>query len=206
MQINNNLNNISILFFSFVAIVVVINLFTTNNYGRANQQVVKLLEGEDHIFDYFQLHRIITEQTGDYILIDLRTEDEFEMGHLPGAINLAFGDLLDSRNLRMLRRLNEQTPVLYADTEARAQSARMLLLSKGLEPRVKVMGGNYATAVKFALDTFNPAFAAYKDEKARFDYRRFMQTGTTQETRRSEQPAGIIPAVQEVTVSIQGGC
>ena len=43
MNFNKNLNNISILFFSFVAIIVVINLFTTKNYGRSNDEVVRLL-------------------------------------------------------------------------------------------------------------------------------------------------------------------
>lgn len=208
MHKNQNLNNISILFFSFVAIIVVINLFTTNNYGRSNQEVIKMLDATQYMFNYHELHAAVTGQTDKYLLIDLRTEAEFEAGHIPGAVNIPFDELLESRNLRTLRRSADKTPVLYAGTEARAQTARMLLLAKGLKTDIRVMGGNYDTAVEYAIETFKPAFAAYKDEKARFDYRRFMQVSPTgQPERRREQPAGIIPALnQQQTTAVAGGC
>jgi rhodanese-related sulfurtransferase len=206
MTKNQNLNNISILFFSFVAIIVIINLFTTNNYGRSNSEVVKMLDATEYIFNYQELHA--TLNSNEYLLIDLRTEEEFNAGHIPGAINIPFDQLLDSRNIRTIRRSHEKTPVLYAGTEARAQTARMLLLAKGLKTDIRVMGGNYDTAVKYVLETFQPAFAAYKDEKARFDYRRFMQASPTgHPERQREQPAGIIPALnQQQTTAVAGGC
>lgn len=208
MNKSQNLNNISILFFSFVAIIVVINLFTNNNYGRSNLEVVKMLEDNEYMFNYHELHAAITGQTDKYLLIDLRTKAEFEAGHIPGAANIPFDELLDSRNIRTLRKSGEKTPVLYAGAEARAQTARLLLLAKGLNSDIRVMGGNYNTAVEYALETFKPAFAAYKDEKARFDYRRYMQASPTgQPEQRRGQPAGIIPAInQQQTTAVAGGC
>lgn len=208
MTKNQNLNNISILFFSFVAIIVIINLFTNNNYGRSNQEVVKMLDATEYMFNYHELHASITGQTDKYLLVDLRTETEFEAGHIPGAVNIPFSQLLESPNIRTMRRSNEKTPVLYAGSEARAQTARMLLLTKGLKTDIRVMGGNYDTAVEYAIENFKPAFAAYKDEKARFDYRRFMQASPTgQPEKRREQPAGIIPALnQQQTTVVAGGC
>lgn len=208
MTKNQNLNNISILFFSFVAIIVIINLFTNNNYGRSNQEVAKMLDVTEYMFNYHELHAAITGQADNYLLIDLRTEAEFEAGHIPGAINIPFDKLLDSQNIRIIKRSREKTPVLYAGSESRAQTARMLLLAKGLQMNIRVMGGNYDTAVKYVLETFQPAFAAYKDEKARFDYRRFMQASPTgHPERQREQPAGIIPALnQQQTTAVAGGC
>ena len=206
MTKNQNLNNISILFFSFVAIIVIINLFTNNNYGRSNHEVVKMLDATEYIFNYQELHAALN--SNEFLLIDLRTEEEFNAGHIPGAINIPFDQLLDSRNIRTIRRSNKKAPVLYAGKEARAQTARMLLLAKGLKTDIRVMGGNYDTAVKYVLETFQPAFAAYKDEKARFDYRRFMQASPTgHPERQREQPAGIIPALnQQQTTAVAGGC
>lgn len=207
MNFNKNLNNISILFFSFVAIIVVINLFTTKNYGRSNDEVVRLLDTNEYIFDYYELRNELTQQSDNHLFIDLRTEAEYEAGHIPGAINIPFDQLLEGRNIKTIKRSGNQIPVLYAGSESKAQTARMLLLAKGMDPGIRVMGGNYNTAVEFAIKDFKPAFAAYKDEKARFDYRRFMQTSPAgQPAKKRDQPAGIIPATNQQTVSVQGGC
>ncbi len=207
MNFNKNLNNISILFFSFVAIIVVINLFTTKNYGRSNDEVVRLLYTHEYMFDYYELRNAISQQAGNFLFIDLRTEAEYDAGHIPGAINIPFDQLLESRNIKTVKRSGDQMPVLYAGSESKAQTARLLLLAKGMDAGIRVMGGNYKTAVEFAIEDFKPAFAAYKDEKARFDYRRFMRPSPTgQPAKKRDQPAGIIPAVNQQTLSAQGGC
>ncbi len=203
MNSNNNLNNISILFFAFVAIIIVINLFTTNNYGRANQEVVALFEQEDYMFNYHQLHQYIQGETDNYLFIDLRDAESFDQGHITGSMNIPYPELLERTSLRTIRR-SGNIPVLYADKESKAHTARMLLLSKGLDTNIKVMGGSYQKAVQYAIEQFEPAYANYKDEKARFDYRRYMHVD--QPAPKEDSPSGIIPAVREETLSGQGGC
>lgn len=205
MKNSNPLNHISVLFFSFVAIIVIINLFTTNQYGRSNREVTELFE-QDYILSYYQLHQILQNEREDFLLVDLRDEESFAAGHLPGAINVPFEDLLEKRPLRAIRRSAGNTPVLYADNESTAHAARMLLLGKGLDPDIKVMGGDYRKAMEFAAETFKPAYYGYRDEKARFDYRRFMNTGVAADREPRDTPPGIIPAVREETLSAQGGC
>lgn len=205
MKNNSNLNNISLLAFAFVAVVVVINLFTTNNYGRSNRQVVETLTENNHMMNYHQLRNIADGSLTNHVLIDLRPEAAFESGHLPSAINIPFADLLDNENLRLLKKLKNQTPVLYGAKEAEAQNARLLLLAKGFDENIKVVGGNYESARKYAVEDFKPAFSSFQEEKARFDYPRLMGSeGTTSDKR--QQPAGIIPEVKTETLSAQGGC
>ena len=203
MNTNNNLNNISILAFVFVAIVVIVNLFTTNNYGRSNREVVELLSGNEDALSYHQLRNIVHGNGTGYYLVDLRDEVTFQEGHLPGAINIPFDQLLENQGLRTLGR-SSGTPVLYADAESRAQTARLLLLAKGVGEDIRVLGGNYETALKYVVEEFKPSFAGYKDEKARFDFRRYM-TGVAAPSQ-PQQPAGVIPAVRQETISAQGGC
>ena len=197
MQSNKTLNHISLLFFAFVAIVVVINLFTTNNYGRANAQVAQMLE-ERNMFNYHQLRALLNNETHQWQLIDVREPDRFEEGHLPGAINIPFSEIID--HARQIKRLN-QTPVLYADHEADAHAARFMLYALGYQGPIMVMGGNYATALEFAVDDFRPSFANYQEEKARFDFLRYMQQQT-----RTTVPSATIPAARQQTQAAQGGC
>ncbi len=205
MKNDKNLNNISLLAFAFVAIVVVVNLFTTNNYGRSNNEVVKAITENNHLMNYLQLRSIAEGNTSDFVLVDLRSEEAFMDGHLPLAINIPFADLLNKQSIRTLNRLKGQTPVLYGARESDAHNARLLLLAKGLNENIMVLGGNYESALKYALEEFQPAFSSYREEKARFDYRRFMGTGQAAPQKR-QQPAGIIPAVQTETLSARGGC
>lgn len=202
MSTNNQLNSISLLAFSFVAIIVVVNLLTTNNYGKANNQVVKAIAGKDNNFSYHDLKAIANGNQSVFQLVDLRSEAEFAEGHLPGAINVPFDQIIDRSSLRKIRKTGK-TPVLYAERESLAHTARMLLLSKGFDGELQIMGGTYQTAVEFAIENFSPAMANYKEEKARFDFVRFMRAGSEPDAR--QRPASIIPARVEVT-SAAGGC
>ncbi|MFN3555287.1 MAG: rhodanese-like domain-containing protein [Bacteroidales bacterium] len=204
MQNNSTLNTISLLAFAFVAVVVIINLFTTNNYGRSNKEVTEMLASQP-MLNFHELHHVLAQNPDEILLIDLREEADFIAGHLPGAINIPLATLLTSSHLRQLRRAKNSLIVLYGTTEAQAQGARLLLLAKGLQPNLRVLGGNYEMAVRYATENFNPAFASYKDEKARFDYRRFMGTARPAQSSRP-QPAGIIPTLQTAAAPAGGGC
>ncbi|MFW5707547.1 MAG: rhodanese-like domain-containing protein [Bacteroidota bacterium] len=204
MAKEKTLNHMSLLAFTFVAVVVIVNLFTTNNYGRANREVVETIVNENNLFDYHQLKNLTDGDLEGYILIDLRSPQQYEEGHLPAAISIPFEALLDRNNINKLKELEGKKPVLYGDSESQAHTARVMLLSKGLEKDVMVMGGSYSTALKYAIEDFDPAYAGYKEDKARFDFPRFM--GTVAPREKDSKPAGIIPAVQTETLGAQGGC
>jgi rhodanese-related sulfurtransferase len=201
----NTLNHISILFFSFVMVLMLVNLFTTNNYGKANSQVLEHFQHSDYIMDFFELHKALNEPESDYAFIDLRSADRYQEGHIPGAINIPFENLLTKNNQRKIKREKSKIPVLYASAEHTAHTARMLLLAKGFDSNIKVMAGDYEKALAWALEQFDPAFASYRDEKAKFDYRRFMQQGIQNQTQ-TEQNPGSIPGIKTQTLTVQGGC
>lgn len=203
MNTTKNLKNVSLLAFGFVALVAAINLFTTHNYGRANTEVVQVFQNKDYIIDYHQLKSIADGESANYQLIDLRTEDEYEAGHIPTAINVPFDQLLQKSSLKLMK---SQTPVLYADNESKSHTARMLLIAMGLDPDIKVMGGDYEKALENVLNEFKPGYSHYKDEKARFDFKRFMNTGSQETSSKAGNPAGIIPTIKVETKSVQGGC
>jgi len=206
MNATKNLNNISLLSFGFVAIVVLVNLFTTNNYGLANREVVENLNKEPYMANYQILRSIVNEESTEYQLIDLRPEQSFKIGYLPGAINIPFEKLLEKENLKIIQKLSPKIPVLYGEYESNAQSARLLLIAKGIDEKIMVLGGNYEKAFVHAVKHFDPAFVNYQDEKAHFDFKRFMNAGTNGTPERAPRPAGVLPAVTLETQSAAGGC
>jgi rhodanese-related sulfurtransferase len=201
MNTNNTLRNISLIAFTFVLIVVLVNHFTTNQYGRSNRQVVQQLSDSGHFMNYHQLHAVSKGLTAGFQLVDLRTAEEFAQSHLPGAINTPYPELLSRDNMKILQRLND-IPVLYGSSEAQAQTAMMLLLAAGIDKQIMIIGGNYQTALQHAIQDFHPSWTHYREEKARFDYRRYFNGSTADP---SVKPAGIIPAM-DVNSRVGGGC
>lgn len=200
------LKNISILFFSFVLILLLINIFTKNHYARSNNQVVDLVKEDNYLLDYKTLHEIINaEKQEDYILIDLRNEEEYMAGNLKGSENIPFASLMEASNQQRIKKLFPRTPVLYSNSEAESHMARMLLISRGLDPAIKIAPGTYETILAFASEEFDPAYATYREDKAKFDYPRYMQVQPASE-RGSKDSSRELPEAKTVTTSVQGGC
>lgn len=204
---NKTLNYGALLFFVVIIIGLLFNYFTAKNYDTSNQAVVKQFEDNEFMLDYYKLNLLVNmENHGNYRFFDLRPEADFRIDHLPGAINIPFEILLKSHNLRNIKNHSKtHTPVLYASEEAMAQTARMLLLGKGHE-NIMVMSGNFETAQKYVIENFRPEKAFYRDEKARFDYPRFMQTTKAPKESRADDKNQIIPEVKTETITVEGGC
>lgn len=203
------LKNISILFFSFVLVMFFVNIFTNHHYKRANSQVVELLEDKDYLFYNADLYVAMQENAAgeDIMFVDLRTKEEFDAGHLPNAIHLPFNDLLNKSSLKTLKDQQNKTIVLYAGEESKAKTARMLLLSVDKNIPIKVLAGNFENARKHVLEGFDPAFASYQEEKARFDFPRYMPVQSASDRNTSSSSGGgDIPEMKTVTTSVQGGC
>lgn len=203
------LKNISILFFSFVLIMFFVNIFTNHHYKRANSQVVELLENKDYLFYNVDLYAVLENDDAqeNILFVDLRAKEEYDKGHLPNAIHIPFKGLLNKNSINTLKDHRKKTVVLYAGKESRAQTARMLLLSIDKNIPVKVLAGNYESARQHVLEGFDPAFASFQEEKARFDFPRYMPVQSASERNNSSSAgSGAIPEMKTVTTSVQGGC
>ncbi len=204
---NKTLNYGAWLFFAVIITALLFNFFTAKNYDASNQSVVRQFEGNDHLLDYIQLKRVAgMENSGKYLFIDLREETFYREDHIPEAINIPFKNLLNRNSLRQIKKHSQSsTLVLYASKEAKAQTACMLLLGKGLG-NIRVLSGNFEAAQKYALEDFRPEKAFYRDEKARIDYPRFMQTTPGSAEARDEEKSPDIPEVRTETTTVEGGC
>ncbi len=195
------LNAGALLLFSLIMLGVAFNLLTARNYGKSNQAVARLLS-EDRLVSYMELSEICREgsQAG-YLIVDLRPEDEYRAGHLPGAVNIQWDQILDRRHKKLI---DGQRPVfLYADREHKSMAARVLLLGQGIEG-VRVIAGNYATIKAWALDSLEPSKSFYHEDKARFDFPRYMRAAPAG-SQQTAPDTPLVPGADAVT-PLPGGC
>jgi len=75
---------------------------------------------------------------GDVILIDVRSEREFNGGHIPGAINIPLGQL--QTEIQQIATDKSQDIVVYCQTGNRSNQALGLLNNMGYE-NVENLGG-----------------------------------------------------------------
>jgi phage shock protein E len=111
-----------------VIIVVAIVMYMSNQNGSAPAPKV---------------HRTLTPQvyqedfaTRQHVLLDVRTAEEFNSGHIPGATNIALPDLPQQMNTLP----KDQPIVLYCRSGARSSSAASMLVEAGFED-VHDLGG-----------------------------------------------------------------
>ena len=78
-------------------------------------------------------------QDSDYILIDVRTQDEFDLGHIDSAINLDFySDTFQNEILSLPK--NEKI-VLYCRTNNRSSKTAAILKQNGYRDILVISGG-----------------------------------------------------------------
>jgi glyoxylase-like metal-dependent hydrolase (beta-lactamase superfamily II)/rhodanese-related sulfurtransferase len=99
----------------------------------------------EEVFGVSDLQKILTALSEDEVVIDCRTQDEYETGHIPGAINLPMGKELD-----LLSELQDYRKIyLYCYSGRRSQTVFATLTSKGLDNLVCLGSSGMAEWEKF---------------------------------------------------------
>ena len=99
----------------------------------------------EEVFGVRDLQKILNAMSVDEVVIDCRTTDEYQAGHIPGAINLPMGKELDQ--LDELR--DYQKIYLYCYSGRRSQTVFSTLTSKGLDNLVCLGSSGMAEWEKF---------------------------------------------------------
>jgi CoA-disulfide reductase len=111
-----------------------------------------VLEGRTHVVAWKDIDEYNSE---DYILVDVRTEEEYNNGHIEGAINIP----VDSLRSRLGELDKDKTIVEYCQVGLRGYVADRILSQNGFKV-LNVTGGYKTTSV---LD-FNPENSEKSDE------------------------------------------
>ncbi len=198
---NQQLNTAAILFFALIMAAVAFCVITCSGYEVSNVSTAQSIANSEQ-FDYAELNTLLTSgEARDYLLVDLRGAEDYLQGHIPGAINIPYSELLDRRHQKNLS--NRSQVLLYSDTESATAAAQVILVGQGIE-NVRMIPGGFNSISKYVLDGFNPTQAFYSEDKARFDYRRFMNVRAVGPSHEAPSIPGI-PVVED-SPPVAGGC
>lgn len=65
----------------------------------------------------------------DFVIVDVRSKDEYEQGHIEGAINIAYDEINEN-----IDKLDKKEPtIVYCASNNRANIARLSLKSNGFD-------------------------------------------------------------------------
>ncbi|MFU8842182.1 MAG: rhodanese-like domain-containing protein [Bacteroidales bacterium] len=195
------LNTAAVFSLGVVLLVMVIQWIAAPAYRIGNHDLLEKTGREERWILPHDLHRIVSEgQMEQYLLIDLRQTEAFNSGTLPGAVNIPFENLLDSKYQRILRA--DKPMMLFSGNESLTAVAGMMLYSKGFD-QVYLLANDYVFVKENVLDGYVPASAMSKGEKARFDYNRYFETSSKSSTKTSKQQPVII---ETEVIQAAGGC
>lgn len=210
MSNNKKIVNNFFIFFSVFVLIIIIGFLTMKKPEfeykiSAENTLDKVINDTDFIRPEKAM-AIIQNKHPQYRFVDLRNPDMFEKGHLEGAINIPFKDLLN-KNYKNILNQSEFINVLYCSNELRSKEAWLLLIQIGYKNN-KVMLGGYDFVTDYILDGYETKMGSYPNDKPLYDYAKVVK-----ETKKSpveSAPTTIAPKpiiVKERKQSkVAGGC
>lgn len=181
---------------------------TTKPYKlTANQLLEEVKEGIQFV-STDQIADMVIQQDPSLQLIDVRSSDEFEKFHLPGAINVPISSILNDEWEAYLNQ-DVKMNVFYSNGNTTANEAWMITRQLGYLNNYVMMGGlnHWAETI---MNPEKPASTSPNDEFARYDFRKGASQalgGGSLETS-SDSGAAAPPPVQArpKKKKVAGGC
>jgi rhodanese-related sulfurtransferase len=178
----------------FTAIIIVLMFVQKCAPGRYEIPVSETLNEEisGNPVTLQELRSLLGQQDKNFLLVDIRTPEEFNAGHLQDAVNIPTETLFDKKNRKILR---NQENIIYCSTESMAHSAAFLFRQCGFDCRP--VNGNYDIIQSKIIDKFDPAFGFFSEEKQQYNFPLFIK--------QQEAPAEFKVDKKE-EIKIQSGC
>jgi len=129
-------------------LILIVGFFTMRtpllSYKLDMNQSIEEIKNTDAFFYPWQLNSVISKETGNVVIFDIRDRFVFGQGHIPGAENLSAQDLTKEESIEQLEDLKDQnvTVVLYGEDQLQANGPWMLFRQVGFD-NVKVLLGGY---------------------------------------------------------------
>ncbi len=133
---------------SIFVIIVIIGFFTMSKplitYKLDMKESLEEVKKADALFYPWQLAGVLSKETKNVVLFDIRDHFVFGQEHIPGAENLSAQELTKKESIERLEDLQNQniTVVLYGQDQLQANAPWMLFRQAGLN-HVKILLGGY---------------------------------------------------------------
>jgi rhodanese-related sulfurtransferase len=121
-------------------------------------------EGKDHVSPG-DLSQWIIEGKNDFTLVDIRSKEEFEKGHIKGAKNIPLDTLL-KRSTVESEFVDGKMVILYSNGTSHAAQAWLVLKTAGID--CYILDGGYNYWNETVLNPKNPGADAANDEVLKY--------------------------------------
>ena len=133
---------------------------TIHEQVPAQTLIQELQKGDFYVAPEDVAHWIIDKQPG-FVVVDIRSDQDFTNYHIPGAIHIPMARILDPDNLALFN--DAETVILASNGNTRAGQAWLLLRQMGLD-NVFILQGGLNYWVKVFSHPEKPA-GAYTDDE-----------------------------------------
>ena len=182
---------------------------TTLPYKLTVGQILDEIKNGTQFIHPDQVAQMIIEKNPSLQLIDIRSQDDYEKFHLPGAINIPIDDILSEDYLDILDQ-DVKMNVFYSNGNTKSNEAWMLTRQLGYNNIYVLMGGlNYW--VETIMNPKVPSSTLPDDEIAKYDFRKgagsALGGGAVPNENAASTPAAPAPIIKKAKKkAVKGGC
>lgn len=160
---------ISIIFLSLGLIIAAIPNSRTLQFKVSADEILQEFQGRAQFISPDEIAGMIISEDPSLQLIDLRTAEEYQEFHLPGAFNIPFTDLLKDE-YRYIIDQDLKINVFYSTGSVTANEAWMLTRQLGYNNNYVMEGGlNYWAET--IMNPEKPGLTSPNEEIARYNFR-----------------------------------
>jgi len=182
---------------------------TTHPYKLSPEDLLEHVNSGMQYFSPDEVAHMLVSKDPSLVLIDVRSEDEYEKFHLQGAINIPLSSLLDPQWTNYLNQ-DLRYNVFYSNGTVNANQAWMLCRQLGYRNNYVLQGGlNYWAET--IMNPEAPASTSPNEELAKYDFRKgagqALGGGASLEAS-SSKAAPALPKIapRPKKKRVQGGC
>jgi rhodanese-related sulfurtransferase len=211
MENNKTINKFQ-LFGLLLLAILLISFFNKKNQKpefkiSTSEMLIELKDYQNNTIGPEKFTDILLNSDTLYRFIDLRTPNEYAVGHIVNAINIPLQNILDE-NYKTILNQDEKINVLYYSTHAGACSPWMLLTQMGFRNN-KILLGGYDFVKTSIIDNFSPMSGNFKDELAKYNFKEEISklkgnSGKTVETETTTNQT--VPIIKKTKETKGGGC
>lgn len=133
-------------------------------------KILSEVRTNSHLITTDAVADMLIQKDPSLVLIDVRSADEFEAYHIPGAINVPIDNILADEWAGYFAQMAKMN-VLYSNGNSKATEAWMLLRQKGYKSNYVMQGGmNYWAET--IMNPEKPASTSPDDEIAKYNFRK----------------------------------
>lgn len=192
------------------AIMALVPENTATPYKLSIEEIVgEITEGAQYFYAD-QIADYIVQKDPSVQLIDVRSADEYEKYHLPGAINIPLADILSENWLDYLDQ-DVVTNVFYSNGTVNANQAWLICTQRGFKNNYVLQGGLNFWAENI-INPKKPSQNAPSDEFAKYDFRKAMSAalggGSLEAKTEDTQSGAPMPPIKKKKRKrkVAGGC